>query len=395
MAEKLPCCFWLLFCPTALRYVHRHCNPLVVNAGTPLPTTVVAMISSPVRRVLIGLAIFISICILAVIGYVRGGFPLSDAIYMVVITVFGVGYGEVQPISSSLLRVHTILVIVFGYGAAVYTVGGFIQMLVDGELQNAIKARTMSNGIASLRDHTIICGYGRIGAMMAKELQANGKPLVVIDEDESIIESAHNDGMLAMVGDATEESVLVKAGIHHAKTLATMLPVDAANAFICVTARGLNRSVEVISRGESPSAEKKLRMCGADHVVMMPVIAAKRAAQIVIRPTAACLLKAHGQADAVNDELTSIGLVMEELRVEPDAVLAGKPIDNIEVKGNYGFLIVAVRSGDGVVTMNPPSSTVLRANDTVIVLGHKKDIPSIVAQYQLKRAKMTYRGASH
>lgn len=353
------------------------------------------MISSPVRRVLIGLCIFVAICILAVIGYVRGGFSLPDAVYMVVITVFGVGYGEVQPIQTPSLRLHTILVIVFGYGAAVYTVGGFIQMLVDGELQNALKVRRMSNGIAGLRDHTIICGYGRIGAMMAKELQENLKPLVVIDEDEAKIDQAHAQGLLAMVGNATEESVLQRAGIEHAKNIATMLPIDAANAFICVTARDLNRSVEVISRGEAPSAEKKLRMCGADHVVMMPVIAAKRAAQLVIRPTAACLLRAQGQADAVNDELTSIGLVMEELRVESGTILEGKPITSIELKGNYGFLIVAVRTSDGTVTMNPPPATVLHSGDVVIVLGHQKDIPTIVAQYRLKRAKMSYRGASH
>ena len=311
------------------------------------------MFSTPVRRVLAGLGLFLSVCILAVVGYVQGGFSLADAIYMVVITVFGVGYGEVQPIQTPVLRLHTIMVIVFGYGAAVYTVGGFIQMLVDGELQSALRARSMSNGIANLRNHTIICGYGRIGSMMAKELHENKKPLVIVDEDEAKIDQAHADGLLAMVGNATEESILLKAGIDHAKSVATMLPMDAANAFICVTARALNRSVEVISRGEAPSAEKKLRMCGADHVVMMPVIAAKRAAQLVIRPTAACLLKTHDQADVMNDELTSIGLVMEELRVEAGTVLENKPMSSIEVKGNYGFLIVAIRTSEGTVTMNP------------------------------------------
>lgn len=353
------------------------------------------MFLSPVRRVFFGLGIFIAICIAAVFGYVRGGFSLHDAIYMVVITVFGVGYGEVQPVQSPFLRTHTILVIVFGYGAAVYTVGGFIQMLVDGELQQALKARKMSNGIANLNDHTIICGYGRIGSMLAKELRDNGKPLVVIDEDAAKIDQAHDDGLLAMVGNATEEAVLTAAGIERAKTLSTMLPVDAANAFICVTARALNKSVEVISRGEAPSAEKKLRMCGADHVVMMPAIAAKRAAQLVIRPTAACLLQTHGMAETVNDELHSIGLVMEELKVESGTVLEGKPISSIELKGNYGFLIVAIRSPDGNVTMNPTGDVPLNAGDVVIVLGHKVDVPTIISQYRLKKAKMSYRGAEH
>jgi len=353
------------------------------------------MFASPVRRVLFGLTIFLSICVFAVLGYVRAGFSLNDAIYFVVITVFGVGYGEVQPIQTPFLRTLTILVIVFGYGAAVYTVGGFIQMLVDGELQNALKARKMSNGIANLNGHTIVCGYGRMGSMMARELQENGKPLVVIDEGEAKVAQAQQDGLFAMVGNATEETILMMAGIDRAKTLATMLPDDAANAFICVTARDMNKSVEVISRGEAPSAEKKLRMCGADHVVMMAAIAAKRAAQLVIRPTAASLLKTHGQADAVNDELGAIGLTMEELRVESGTVLEGQPIDAIQIKGNFAFLIVAVRSANGTVVMNPAASTILHAEDVVIVLGHKKDIPTISAQYLLKRAKMSYRGASH
>jgi voltage-gated potassium channel len=353
------------------------------------------MITSPVRRVLIGLGVFITVCVLAVIGYVRGGFSIDDAIYMVVITVFGVGFGEVQPIQTPFLRTHTILVIIFGYAAAVYTVGGFIQMLVDGELQNLLKERKMSQGIESLRNHTIVCGYGRIGSMLAKELKAGNKPIVVVDEDESKISQVHQDGLLAMVGNATEESVLQAAGIDHAKTLATMLPIDAANAFICVTARALNRSVEVISRGEAPSAEKKLRMCGADHVVMMPAIAAKRAAQLVIRPTAASLLQSHDLADIVNEDLSVLGLTMEELRVEPGTVLEGKEISFIEVKGNYGFLIVGIRSQDGSVLMNPPVTTILREGDVVIVLGHKKDIPAISSLYRLKQAKMSYRGASH
>ncbi len=353
------------------------------------------MFSGPVKRVLIGLCTFISICILAVVGFIHGGFSVGDAIYMVVITVFGVGFGEVQPIQTSFLRVHTILVIIFGYGAAVYTVGGFIQMLVDGELQNALKARNMSNGIANLRDHTIICGYGRIGSMLAKELHSSGRPLVLVDEDAGKVAQAHQDGLLAMVGNATEEPILKAAGIDHAKTLATMLPIDAANAFICVTARALNRSVEVISRGEAPSAEKKLRMCGADHVVMMPCIAAKRAAQLIIRPTAASMLQSHGLTDSVSEDLGVIGLTMEELKVEAGTVLEGKPIDSIDVKGNYGFLIVGIRAADGNVQMNPPASTVLRGGDVVIVLGHKNDIPAISTLYRLKQAKMSYRGASH
>ena len=157
------------------------------------------MNAGPVKRVLLGVGIFLAICVLAVIGYVRAGWPLGDSIYMVVITIFGVGYGEVKPIDSEELRTLTILLIVFGYATAVYTIGGVVQMVVDGELQSALRQRKMSQGIASLENHVIVCGYGRMGAIMARELKQNGKPFVVVDESEVRIAEAQADGCLAML----------------------------------------------------------------------------------------------------------------------------------------------------------------------------------------------------
>lgn len=344
---------------------------------------------------LIGLGFFFSVCILAILAYIYAGFAPTDAFYMVIITVFGVGYGEVRPIETPLLRSITIMVIIFGYFAAVYTVGGFIQMLVDGELQKVMRNRRMSSGIANLSEHTILCGYGRPGSMMARELLINQKSFVVIDSVESRIAQAHDDGMLAMVGDATDEAVLYSAGIERAKTLVTMLPDDATNAFICVTARDLNRGLEIIARGEAPSAEKKLRRCGADHVVMMAAVAAKRAAQLIVRPSATCLLASPDLTDQVTNELKSIGLTMEEMTVDAGTELEGSPISAIEVGGNHGFLIVAVRSARGDVAINPPDDRVLHAGDVVIVLGHPGDMPTLISRYRLKRAKMTYRGTTY
>ncbi len=352
------------------------------------------MNSTPLRRVLRGAFIFLAICVIAVIGYVRAGWSLSDSVYMVVITIFGVGYGEVRPIDTDELRTMTILVIVFGYSAAIYTVGGFIQMLVDGELQNALRQRKMSQGIANLDGHTIVCGYGRMGAIMAAELKRSHRPFLVVDESLSRVADAQTNGCLAMIGNATEEETLAAAGIVRAKCLATLLPNDASNAFICVTARDLNRSVEIIARGESPSAEKKLRRCGADHVVMMAAIGAKRAAQIAIRPAASTLLQNLGSSELLSEELETIGLNMEELQVAAGTVLEGKTLDDIQVRGNRGFLIVAVRNTDGEIKMNPSGTTVLSAGDVVIVVGHRDDIPTLARQYTLKRTKMTYRGAS-
>lgn len=341
--------------------------------------------SSPARRVLVGAAIFLLICSVAVVGYVLEGWSVEESIYMVVITVFSVGYQEVKPIDSTSLRVLTIMVIVFGYAAAVYVVGGLIQMVIDGEFQSLIRDRRMSHGIANLDRHTIICGFGRMGSIVAEELLEQGHPFVVIDADEARVAEAQDAGMLAMIGNATEEDVLVEAGLNRAASLATLLPDDALNAFICLTGRDLQPGIEMIARGESRTAEKKLLRCGANHVVMAAAISAKRASQLILRPSAASLLRESGASEGINDELSTIGLQMEELHIHSDSPLVGRKLEEIDIRGNRGFLIVAVRSRTGKVAINPPCEMALSGGDVVIVVGYQEDISSLCESQALQR----------
>lgn len=347
----------------------------------------------PLRRILLGLGIFLLICAIAVVGYTQQGWTLSDSVYMVVITIFGVGYGEVHPVETVELRALTIAVIVFGYSAAIYTIGGFIQFLVDGELQSILRNRRMSQGIANLRDHTIVCGFGRMGISVAKELKRLNQPFVVVDASESRVAEAQAAGMLAMIGNATDEDALLQAGINEAKSLATLLPDDADNAFICVTARDLAKNVEIVSRAENHSAQKKLKRCGADHVVMTAAIGAMRATQLLIRPTAAAVLESNGLARDINEELSAIGLNLEELRIDARSELVGQPIQKIQVRGNRGFLIVGVKQADGEIQMNPEGEFVLSEGDVVIVVGHQDDLSQLSLAHKVKRQTITYRGA--
>lgn len=352
------------------------------------------MTPTPFRRVLVGLGVFLLVCVTASIGYIREGWSVSDAVYMVVITIFGVGYGEVHPVETQSLRTLTILVIVFGYAAAIYAVGGFIQILIDGEFQSALRNRKMSQGIANLRKHTILCGYGRMGMIVAEELKQLGQPFLIMDESESKIAEAHAAGYLAMVGNATDEESLKEAGIEHATSLATMLPEDATNGFVCVTVRDLNRSVLIVSRGESLTAEKRLKRCGADHVVMSAAISAKRTTQLIVHPTAASLLTSDGLTRDLKDELSTIGLQMEELQIGATSLLVHRTLNDIEVRGNRGFLIVAIRTASGGVDINPPGDQKLSVGDRVIVVGHRDDIAELCQAHTLKRQRMTYRGAT-
>jgi len=220
---------------------------------------------------IIGVSILAAVLVLATIGYLIAGWTLGEATYMVVITVFAVGYGEVRPVTTWPLRSLTMALIVFGYGAVIYTVGGFIQLVVDGELNRTLGARKMSKGIDQLSGHTIICGYGRMGTTLAKELHAAGRPFVAIDTlggASSNIDGA--DGFLVIRGDATEEDVLERAGIARANVLATVMSDDATNVFVTLTAREMNPDPDDHRPGREPphreqAAELRRRHGGDDH----------------------------------------------------------------------------------------------------------------------------------
>ncbi len=352
------------------------------------------VISGPFRKMVTGVALFLAICVIAVTGYVSAGWKLEDSIYMVIITIFGVGYGEVQPVQSPGLRALTIMVIIAGYGAVIYTVGGFVQMLIDGELNKALGARRMTKGIERLHNHSVICGYGRMGTILARDLHAAGKPFVVIDCDTRRLQDAEGLGYLVINGDATEESILEHAGVRRASVLATVLAEDATNVFITITAREMNPQLMIIARGENPRTEKKLLGCGANKVVLPTAIGASKVAQLIIRPTAEDLLQQIAEQCNVNEELGRIGLQFDELQVVAGSPLANRALSEIEVRSNHGFLIVGLRRGDGSSVLNPPSDTRLQAGDVVIVLGHNDDIPHLAARFSAAPTKITYRGVT-
>ena len=349
--------------------------------------------SGPLRKIVTGITLFVCILVVAVIGYVSAGWKLEDSIYMVIITIFGVGYGEVQPVQSLQLRALTIVVIIAGYGAVIYTVGGFMQMLIDGELNKALGARRMTRDIAQLQRHTIICGFGRMGTILARELFSAKRQFVIIDSDERRLQAAIDLGYLIVNGDATEELVLEQAGIRQASVLAVVLSEDATNVFVTITARELNSEILIIARGENPRTEKKLLGCGANSVILPTTIGATKVAQLIIRPTAETLLMSLTNRDDMKEDLGQIGLQFDELVVEPTSSLVNQELNTIQIRSNHGFLIVGLRHADGRLTMSPSGSTKLASGDVVIVLGRVNDIPQLEARFSAAGKKMVYRGA--
>lgn len=344
---------------------------------------------------IVGVTVLVAVCAVASVGYMIAGWALGEALYMVVITVFAVGYGEVQPVTTWPLRALTITLIVTGYGAVIYTVGGFIQLVVDGEFNRVLGVRRMTKDIEQLSDHTIICGYGRMGTTLARELRDAGRPFVAIDTQggaSPLIDDG--DGILVIHGDATEEEVLERAGIGRASVLATVMSDDAINVFVTLTAREMNPDLTIIARGENRRTESKLRSCGADTVVMTTTIGAARISQLILRPSADELLDQLTNGSDAGPDLDHIGLQFDELIIDEASPLAGKTLGEIEVRGAHGYLVVGIRGVDGTTVMHPPDTILISVGDVVVVLGYQDDIPELATRWSSGRKPqvMTYRG---
>ena len=347
---------------------------------------------SSFQRILTGIVFFSVTLVIAVIGYILAGWTLLDAIYMVVITVFGVGYGEVNPLETAKLRVFTILVIVAGVLSVAYIVAGFVQLVTEGEIRRALHMRQMTQDIQSLVNHVIICGYGRVGQMLARKLRDDQQRFIILDQNPERINTAQEQGCLVYMGNATDETNLQAVGISRARALATVLPDDAANVFISLTARELNPQLMILARGTLPSSEKKLKLAGADQVVLPANIGALRMAHLISHPKAMDFFAQEDGRANLNELLAEIDIQVNELEVLPNSPLIGRTIGNVEVRGKGTFIIVALRHADGSVLIHPNNHEPLRQGDAVIIMGHQDDMPKF-AQRRALTSQLRYRGA--
>ena len=228
---------------------------------------------------------------------------------MTVITLATIGYGEVKPLSESG-RIFTILLILFGVGAMAYVVGQLTRGMVEGSLQRMLGRGKLEGQIKKLDAHYILCGYGRIGRMIAKEIVAKGLPLVVIENHEDVIEDLEKDGVLYMRGDASDEDNLLTAGINKAAGIISAVSSDADNLYIILTARGLNPDIFILTRATEERSIKKLQGAGADRVISPYLIGARKMAEALLRPTVADFLET-----TVHGVEPGMSLAMEEITV--------------------------------------------------------------------------------
>lgn len=345
------------------------------------------------QRILLGSAVFGLTLLVAVVGYRLAGWSWMESIYMVVITIFGVGYGEVRPIADPALRLFTIFVIVAGTSSAVYIVGGFLQMVTEGEINRALGARKMTKEIRQLENHVIICGFGRMGMLLASQLGEAGQAFVVVDLDEVRIGQAQALGYLVRLGDASDERILQEAGIVRAVALATVLPNDAVNVFITLTARNLNGELMILARGERSSTEKKLLQAGANRVVLPAAIGAMRMAHLITHPASVDFLDWSNSLASLNETLAKAHVQLDELPVSPRSELIGTSLGALEIKGQGSFIVVALRRANGEMVIHPNAEVFIHEGDILITVGRRGDLPQAVKHLAQPSKRLLYRGA--
>jgi voltage-gated potassium channel len=299
------------------------------------------------------------------------GYEWIDAIYMTVITITTVGYGEVYPLTpeAKLFTVILILcsVVIVGYAISVIT-----EYIISRNTYDTLKLKKVQKQINQLSDHIIVCGYGRNGKQAVEKLKAYNHPFVVIEKNDEVIERYQGGGVLFIKGNANEDEVLLEAGIERSKSLISALPDDAVILFVVLSARQLNKGLKIISRAEHETSQKKLKLAGADNVIMPNRIGGDHMASLVVVPDLIEFLdnlSIVGEEDSINVE--EIGFE----KICPSGEESS--IKGIDFRNKTGCTIIGYKSPDGKYTVNPSADLVLKKDSKLIVIGRPEQIVNL------------------
>jgi len=297
------------------------------------------------------------------------GWDILDAFYMTVITMGTVGYGEVHEISKTG-RLFTILLIFFGVGFFVYLAGVVVQFMVEGRIRTILGRRSLDKKIDRLKNHYIVCGYGRIGRVLCKNLQRKPLDLVVIEKDRDLVPVMDEDKVLYVCGDVSDEANLIKAGIKRAKGLIAVLATDADNVFLVLTARQLNPDLYIVARACQAESKSKLQAAGANNVESPYEMGGESMAQRILRPTVTTFLElafAYRRKD----------IQMEEIPVSPSSALSNVMLKDSGIRQQFDLIIIAIKKSDDSMLFNPSFETVIKAGDTVIAVGEEANLKKL------------------
>ncbi len=322
------------------------------------------------RHLAISIALSLLILFTGTAGYMLiEDWRFLDALYMTIITISTVGYREVNQVGD-IGRLFTIFLVLIGVGFTFYVMAAVVQFMVEGRVRIILGRRRLDKKIDRLKNHYIVCGYGRIGRVLCRNLQRTPHDLVVIDTNPDLVRVMDEDGVLYVSGDAADETNLVKAGIKRAKALVAALATDTDNVFLVLSARQLAPELNIIARASHQGSKQKLRAAGANSVESPYEMGAVSMAQRIIRPTVTSFLDlafAHTRKD----------ILMEEIPVSDHSELTNIPLKDSGIRQDYNLIIIAIKKPDGTMLFNPSFEAAFRPDDTVIAVGEEENLQKL------------------
>jgi len=326
------------------------------------------------NSIILAIVFLLSMIVIGISGYTLiEGYSFINAIFMTIITISTVGYREVQPLTDNG-KIFTIILIVFSFGIFAYAVSTITRYLIDGVFQNYFKSNKVKRRIERVKDHVIICGYGRNGRQAAIEAKEYGFEVLIIEENESIVKQYLEDSKLMYIqGDSTNDEVLSLAKPELARALITTLPNDADNLFVVLSAKEMNPDLKIISRAADDNSNKKLRRAGATNIIMSDKLGGQRMARLIAEPDVVEFL------DHVLIQQKSDVSISEICFSDSGDAISGKTIRELGVRDSSGVNIIGLRLANGDYVLNPSPDMEIQSNDKLFVLGNIEQVEKLKA----------------
>lgn len=315
------------------------------------------------------LAILFALCFGAVGFHYFEGWNWIDSFYMATETVTTVGYGDLPPRSRNG-KVFAMVFMLLGAGTVLYALTVLAQSVLQSELVEALDLRRKTKEMDKLKDHFIVCGAGRVGRRVIRNLQKEKLPFVVIEQDERRLAEFENDNIQILIGDATLEDNLIQAGVRRARGLASCLADDAANVYVVLTARGMNEKLHIVARAVEEQAEPKLIRAGASRVVAPTIIGSQSMARALLKPAIADFM------ESIVAE--TLDLVFEEVAIGKHSPYANKRLRETNISRKLSLIVIAIRRADGELSFNPIGETMIEEGDLLIVVGKADSMKMLI-----------------
>jgi voltage-gated potassium channel len=293
---------------------------------------------------------------------------LFDSLYMTIVTLTTVGFEEVHTLTRAG-RIFTVILILSGVGAMFYALSVGARVIFEGEIREILGRKKLSKKIEKIKDHYIICGYGRIGKIICREMKQDDASFVVIEKSSDEISTMDSD-ILVLQGDSTRDSVLKEAGVERARGVVSVLSSDADNLYVVLSARGLNPKLKIVARASEEGAEQKLLRAGADNVISPYNIGGLRIAHTILKPAVVDFIEFATKS-------TNLELQIEEVDVKADSHLIGRSLHECGIRKDLGIIIVAIKRASGEMRFNPNSTSKIKDGDTLIAMGESKQLKAL------------------